>query len=70
MPRKTAKEQAEAPDQESRNEKVSIAVTASEKRAVRVVAGIRNTDESNLCRSTTIDEIVREFQQVRAQIGA
>lgn len=52
--------------QESRNEKVAIAVTASEKRAVRGLAAIRGTDESNLCRTMTIAEITAEFDRIRA----
>jgi hypothetical protein len=49
-------------ERESRTEKVAIAVTPSEKAAVRAVAAVNRTDESNLCRTRTIEEIVREFE--------
>ena len=52
--------------QESRTERVAITVTPSEKRAVRAVAAIRGTNESDLCRENTITEIVAEFERVRA----
>lgn len=52
--------------QESRTEKVAIAVTPSEKRAVRGLAAIRGTDESNLVRSMPIAEIVAEFARLQA----
>lgn len=50
---------------ESRTERVAIAVTPTEKRAVRAIAALRGTDESNLCRSSTIDDIVAEFERAR-----
>lgn len=50
---------------DSRNDKVAIAVTAKEKRAVRAVSALRGTDESNLCRTMTIAEIVAEFERLR-----
>lgn len=53
--------------QESRSEKVAIAVTLTEKRAVRAVAALRGTDESNLCRTTTIADIVAEFERYRSE---
>lgn len=55
--------------QESRTEKVAIAVTATEKRAVRALAALRGTDESNLCRTLPIAEIVAEFERLRDQAG-
>ena len=51
--------------QESRTEKVAIAVTKTEKAAVRAVAALRETDESNLCRTTPIEEIVAEFRRLQ-----
>ena len=51
--------------QESRTEKVAIAVTKTEKAAVRAITAIRGTDESNLCRTTPISEILAEFQKLR-----
>lgn len=55
---------------ESRTEKVAIAVTPTEKRAVRGLAAIRDTDESNLCRALPIAEIVSEFERLQAVAGA
>lgn len=55
-----------APQAESKTEKVAIAVTPSEKRAIRGLAAIRGTDESNLCRSLPITEIVAEFERLQA----
>lgn len=49
-----------------RSEKVAIAVTLDEKRAVRGLAAIRGTDESNLVRSLPIAEIVAEFNRLKA----
>jgi hypothetical protein len=51
--------------QETRTEKVGVAVTPTEKRAVRAIAALRGTDESNLVRSMTIAEIVTEFERLR-----
>lgn len=56
--------------QESRTEKVAIAVTPTEKSAVRAVAALRGTDESNLVRSNTIADIVAEFERLRATTSA
>jgi hypothetical protein len=50
---------------EARNAKVGVAVTETEKRAVRTVALLRGTDESNLVRSTPIADIVAEFERHR-----
>lgn len=52
--------------EESRSERVGVAVTPSEKRAIRGVAALKGTDESNLVRSTTIADIVAEFERLRA----
>lgn len=52
--------------QESRTEKVAIAVTKTEKAAVRAVAALRETDESNLCRSMPIDAILAEYRRLQS----
>jgi hypothetical protein len=62
--------EAQAPETESRSEKVAIAVTKTEKAAVRAVAAIHGTDESNLVRSTPIADIVTEFHRLRAATAA
>lgn len=51
---------------ESRNERVAIAVTKSEKRAVRALAAFRGTDESSLLRSMTLAQIVEDFERLRS----
>lgn len=51
--------------QESRTEKVAIAVTKTEKAAVRAIAALKETDESNLCRVTPIGEIVAEYRRLQ-----
>jgi hypothetical protein len=55
--------------QESRTEKVAIAVTKTEKAAVRAVAAIRETDESNLCREVPIADILAEYRRLQL-VGA
>lgn len=53
-------------ERESRNEKVGLAVTPTEKRAVRAVAALRGIDESALCRTTPIADVVAEFERLQA----
>ena len=52
------------PTQESKSERAAIALTPSEKRAVRAVAALRGTDESNLIRTTLIADVVAEFERL------
>lgn len=61
--------QVEGVTQESRSERAAIALTPTEKRAVRAVAAVRGTDESNLLRTTTIADVVKEFERLRATGG-
>ena len=70
MPPQAINAQEEDAAKESRTEKVGIAVTPSEKRAVKVIAGIHGTDESNLCRARPIAEIVAEFDRIRSTAAA
>ena len=57
--------------QESRKYKVAIAVTKTEKAAVVAIAALQESDESNLCRSTPIEDIVAEYRRLqRATVGA
>jgi hypothetical protein len=55
--------------QESRTEKVAIAVTKTEKTAVRAVAIVRETNESELCRTTPIADILAEYRRLQL-VGA
>lgn len=59
--------QEAAEKQETRTEKVGVAVTPTEKRAVRAIAALRGTDESNLVRTNTIADIVAEFERLRSE---
>lgn len=54
-----------APAQESRTERVAVAITAAEKRAIVAVAALRGTDQSNLLREMSVDEAVAEFERVQ-----
>jgi len=60
-----AKETTEA--QETRTERIALAVTPSEKRAVRAVAALNETDESNLCRDVTISDIVAAYRKYQGK---
>jgi hypothetical protein len=51
----------------ARSERVTIAVTVLERRAIRAVAAIRGVDESHLVRSMPISDIVAEFERVRTE---
>ena len=60
-----ARETTEA--QETRTERIGIAVTPSEKRAVRAVAALYETDESNLCRDKSISDIVAAYRKFQGK---
>ena len=49
--------------QESKTERAAVALTPSEKRAVRAIAALRGTDESNLIRTMPVADIVAEFEK-------
>lgn len=53
--------------QESRTERIGLAVTPTEKRAVQAVAALRETDESNLCRQTPIADVVAEYRRLQGK---
>ena len=52
------------PAQESKTERAAVALTPSEKRAVRAISALRGTDESNLMRTTPVADIVAEFERL------
>lgn len=52
--------------QESRTERVAVAITPSEKRAIVAVAALRATDQSSLLREMSVDQAVAEFERVQA----
>lgn len=49
--------------QESRSERVTLAVSPTEKRAVRGLASFEGLDESALLRIKTIAQIMEEFER-------
>ena len=55
--------------QETKTERASLAVTPSEKRAIKAVAAARETDESNLLRSTLLADVVEEYGRIRALVA-
>ena len=68
MPKNSMGPQALKP--EPRSETVSLAVTEREKRAIGAIALLNETDVSNLLRTTTIPEIVADFDRLQAAKGA
>lgn len=52
--------------QETRSERLTLALTPSELNDARLVAAFRNTDLSNLLRDATISEIADQAEQIRA----
>lgn len=55
--------------QETRTETVTVALTATEKIAVKAVAASLNVSDSSLLRTQTLDEIMRRYERVRAAVG-
>lgn len=47
--------------QETRSERATIAVTPTEKQALRVLAAIRETSEGELLRAMRLHEVVTEY---------
>ena len=55
--------------QDERRDKRGIAqVTATEKRALRVVAAHRGVTESDLMRDATLDDVVEEYERIEAAL--
>lgn len=55
--------------QESRTERVALAVTPSEKHALRILAGHRKTTEADLLRSMLMNDIVAEHDRLMARLA-
>lgn len=55
--------------QESRSERVAVACTRTEKRAVRLLAEVLNSTESDVMRDMTMEEILLEYARIREQLG-
>lgn len=54
--------------QESRTERVALAVTPSERHALRFLTGHRKTTEAHLLRSMLISEIEAEYDRLMAAL--
>lgn len=67
-PDNTDDEETPVDGQESRTERVTVAVTPFEKKAVKAVAAARDTDESNLLRSAPVDTVVDDYMRIRALV--
>lgn len=63
-------EMLETPSAEPKNENVAVRVTASEKRAIQLLALLRDVTESELMRTMTIEQIVAEAETERAARAA
>lgn len=50
-------------NQEPRNERATIAVTATEKQALRVLSAVRQVSEGELLRTMLLNEIVAEYSR-------
>lgn len=53
---------------ESRTERATITLTPSEKAAIRLVATVDRTDESNLLREQTIADILVRAEEIRRKL--
>lgn len=58
------------PQEQSRTERVTLAVTPYEKGAIRALAAFKGESESHLLRSMTLAEIAADFERVREAAGA
>ena len=57
------------PQVESRTETISLSVTATEKRAVTVVAGLRGVPLGEVLRHTSMAEVMAEFEKQLASMA-
>lgn len=57
----------EPTQEERRSERIGVAVTPSERRAVKAIAALRGVEDSNLLRTMPLEEIVAEFERLREQ---
>ena len=55
--------------QGSRNEVVSVAVTVDEKSAIRAVASARGITNSDVLRSWTVEEVMKQAERIRAAVA-
>ena len=57
-----------APQGEPRDKRGIAQVTATEKRALRVVSAHRGVTESDLMRDVTLEEVVEEYERIEAAL--
>ena len=55
--------------QAGRTARVTVTVTPDEKHAIKAVAAARETDESNLLRTSLIEDILVEYGRIREVVG-
>lgn len=57
--------------QEPRNEKLTVTLTASEKRAIEFFANVGETSEAHIVRHRMkLDELIAEWREARAKVAA
>ena len=56
--------------QAGRTARVTVTVTPDEKHAIKAVAAARETDESNLLRTSLIEDILVEYGRIREVVAA
>lgn len=55
-------------NQESRTERATMALTPTEKRALQIVANLRQVTESDLLRTMLMADIVAEFDRLMSKL--
>lgn len=63
-----ASPQEKPPEPEPRNEVIGVRVTTAEKKAARLLAAALDTSESDLLRGRTVEQIVAEYDALRAKL--
>ena len=61
--------QDDSPQGERRDKRGIAQVTATEKRALRVVSAHRGVTESDLMRDVTLEEVVNEYERIEAALA-
>lgn len=55
--------------QVGRSARVTVTVTPREKQAIKAVAAARETNESNLLRTTLVEDVLVEYGRIREVVG-
>jgi hypothetical protein len=56
-------------NQESRSERIAVAATPTEKRAVRFLADALNSSESDVMRDMTMEQVLTQYSSLRERLG-